>query len=105
MMKAFGLLARFKSLRGTPLDLFGYTAERRHERELLAAYERDLELIRSLVAPGRIVEATALASLPQTIRGFGHVKAANAAKAQAEHGRLVERLKTAPAAPRLEAAE
>jgi indolepyruvate ferredoxin oxidoreductase len=105
MLKAFGLLARFKRLRGTPLDVFGYTAERRHERELLAAYERDLELIRSLLAPGRIVEATALASLPQTIRGFGHVKAANAAKGEAERVRLVERLKAAPAERRLEAAE
>ncbi len=105
MLKAFGVLARFKRLRGTPLDVFGYTAERRHERELLAAYERDLELIRSLLAPGRIVEATALASLPQAIRGFGHVKAANAAKAEAERARLVERLKAAPAERRLEAAE
>ena len=72
---------------------------------MLAAYERDLELIRSLLAPGRIVEATALASLPQAIRGFGHVKAANAAKAEAERARLVERLKAAPAERRLEAAE
>ncbi len=105
MMKAFGVLAGLKRLRGTPLDLFGYTAERRHERALLAGYEGDLDLIASLLAPGRIAEAQALAAVPQAIRGFGYVKAANASRAEGERKRLIERLKAAPTETRLQAAE
>lgn len=96
MKKAFKLLAPLRRLRGTPLDLFGYTAERRMERQLLADYESDLDRIERVLAPGRIEAAAALASAPQLIRGFGHVKHANAVKAQAERVRLIERLDASP---------
>ena len=43
MLRAFELLPRFKGLRGTPFDPFGYTAERRMERALIAEYERDMD--------------------------------------------------------------
>ena len=45
MMKGFRLLAALKGLRGTVFDVFGYSAERRMEKALLARYEGDLELI------------------------------------------------------------
>ncbi|MCC5987156.1 MAG: indolepyruvate ferredoxin oxidoreductase family protein [Pararhodobacter sp.] len=78
MLKGFGLLARLKALRGTPLDIFGYSAERRMERALIKQYERDMaELLPKLNEKTRdaIME---LALLPLSIRGFGPVKDANA---------------------------
>ncbi|TGR16444.1 indolepyruvate ferredoxin oxidoreductase family protein, partial [Mesorhizobium sp. M1C.F.Ca.ET.196.01.1.1] len=74
MMKGFRLLAALKGLRGTAFDLFGYTAERRMERQLLKQYEADLDLIAGALAPGRVEAATALASVPALIRGYGHVR-------------------------------
>jgi len=105
MMTGFRLLAALKGLRGTAFDLFGYTAERRMERQLLAQYEGDLELITAALAPGRIEAATALASVPALIRGYGHVRRASAEKAAGERSRLVERLAKASARPELQAAE
>ena len=105
MMSGFRLLARLKGLRGTAFDIFGYSAERRLERKLLADYEMDLDRIAARLAPGRIEAAAALASVPQLIRGYGHVKEAAARKAAAERQRLVDRL-DAPAGEReLQAAE
>jgi len=105
MMKGFRLLAAMKGLRGTAFDLFGYTAERRTERQSLRQYEADLDLIAGALAPGRVEAATALASVPALIRGYGHVRQASAEKAAGERARLIERLKNAPARPELQAAE
>ncbi len=104
MMKGFSVLAGLKGLRGTVFDVFGYTAERRMERRLLAEYEADLELIRASLAPGKIDAAAALASVPSMIRGFGHVKEENARKAESERARQTKRLAAQPA-PVLKAAE
>ncbi|MEM8788183.1 MAG: indolepyruvate ferredoxin oxidoreductase family protein [Pseudomonadota bacterium] len=81
MMRAFGLLRRFKGLRGTPFDPFGRTAERRMERALIAEYEADMDRILADWRPDRADIATALAELPLQIGGFGHVKEAQAAAA------------------------
>jgi indolepyruvate ferredoxin oxidoreductase len=97
MMTGFSILARFKRLRGTAFDIFGYSEERRLERRLLARYEADLELVRAKLAPGRIEAAAALLSVPALIRGFGHVKQANVEKADGERQRLIERLEAEPA--------
>jgi len=76
MLNAFGLLAKFKFLRGTGLDPFGRSLERRQERELIEAYVSDLELIlHNLNAVNRHT-ALELARLPEKIRGYGHVKEA-----------------------------
>jgi indolepyruvate ferredoxin oxidoreductase len=104
MMKGFAMLAALKGLRGTVLDVFGYTAERRMERRLIAEYEADLDLIRSSLAPGRIEAAAALASAPALIRGFGHVKQEGVARAQVERQRQLKRLAAQPE-PALKAAE
>jgi indolepyruvate ferredoxin oxidoreductase len=87
----FGLLTRLKALRGTPLDPFGYTQERRMERALIAEYEADLPRI--LAAENREA-ALALAELPLQIRGFGPVKAANAEKAATRRQALIKALDT-----------
>ena len=77
MMKAFGLLARLKFLRGTALDPFGRTAERRIERRLITDYEALIEEILGKLDHDRHRPAVALASLPEQIRGYGHVKQAH----------------------------
>jgi indolepyruvate ferredoxin oxidoreductase len=84
MMKAFGVLARFKGLRGTVADPFGWTAERRMERDLLAGYERVLDMIVETLRRETADAAAALAAYPQGIRGFGHIKEANAQAALAK---------------------
>ncbi|MBE1207239.1 indolepyruvate ferredoxin oxidoreductase family protein [Aminobacter carboxidus] len=105
MMKGFKLLAAMKGLRGGALDVFSYTAERRMERALLDRFEADLELIQGGLTSDNIEAAAALASVPQLIRGYGHVKHASVEKASGERERLVKRLNAAPASPTLQAAE
>jgi indolepyruvate ferredoxin oxidoreductase len=105
MMKGFSVLARCRGLRGTALDVFSYTAERRMERALLAAFEADLDLIESSLMAGKVEAAAALASVPSIIRGYGHVKAANAQRAAEERRRLLERFVSDRPAGALQAAE
>lgn len=105
MMTALRLLAALRGLRGTILDPFGHTAERRRERELLAQYESDLDSIERALAPGRIEAAAALASVPALVRGYGHVRLAAMEKAASERERLLRRLADHPAEPTLRAAE
>ena len=88
----FSLLKRGKVLRGTRLDLFGRTHERREERRLVAEY---FDLVQRLVAQpgtGSDTVATELAALPDMVRGFGHVKAANIARYEARRAQLIARL-------------
>ncbi|WP_371228045.1 indolepyruvate ferredoxin oxidoreductase family protein [Roseovarius sp. 2305UL8-3] len=88
----FRLLARMKRLRGTPFDIFGYTAERRHERRLIREFEQDIEQVMPILSVETISDAIALARLPETIRGFGHVKQRNAGHASKQKAQLLERM-------------
>jgi len=74
ILPLFRLLAALRGIRGTWLDPFGWSAERKMERALIAEYERTMEEVLAGLAPGNHAEATALARLPTAIRGFGHVK-------------------------------
>ena len=74
MLSAFKLLAKFKGLRGGTLDLFGKTDERRHERQMIEDYIKDLDDICTKLGPTNHAAAVALASVPDEIRGYGHVK-------------------------------
>jgi len=85
---AFPTLAKLKRLRGTPLDPFGHTAERRLERGLVAAFEADLDRLCAELTAERLPLAVRIAAVPQQIRGFGHVKDASLAPARAEAERL-----------------
>ena len=105
MMTAFRGLASLRRLRGTPFDVLGYSEERRAERRLLAEYEGDLDLNLRTHEGGKIEAAAALASVPAMIRGYGHVKRANALKAAGERRRLVERLNAPVEEVTLQAAE
>jgi len=82
MLAAFKVLARLKGLRGSALDVFGYTEERREERALIAEYRASVdEILLELGAasgaldPQRLKTALEIARIPEQIRGFGHVKA------------------------------
>ncbi|GAA4022412.1 indolepyruvate ferredoxin oxidoreductase family protein [Actimicrobium antarcticum] len=74
MMKAFSVLARFKGLRGTALDIFGYTDERKMERGLIVAYRQTISALLSALTPENLATAVAIARIPEDIRGYGHVK-------------------------------
>jgi indolepyruvate ferredoxin oxidoreductase len=101
---AFRVLAKFKRLRGTPLDPFGYTHERRIERRLIADYQALLGEIIERLTPDNHAVAVALASIPEKIRGFGPVKQRHLAAAKAEEAALREQF-GAVTAPFLKAAE
>jgi indolepyruvate ferredoxin oxidoreductase len=74
MMKVFGVLAKMKSLRGSMFDVFGYTAERRTERALVIEYKQTILQLLPLLNTGNLASAVAVASVPEDIRGYGHVK-------------------------------
>ena len=73
----FRILAKLRRLRGTAFDIFGYTAERRMERRLIADYEALLGEIAASLNPNNHALAVELASVPRKIRGFGHIKKRN----------------------------
>jgi indolepyruvate ferredoxin oxidoreductase len=85
MLKAMEWLAKGKRLRGTRFDIFGLTAERRTERAVLADYENRIERLLPLLTPENLDRAASYASVPDVIRGFGHVKAASIKKAEAAY--------------------
>jgi indolepyruvate ferredoxin oxidoreductase len=105
MLGAFRLLARLRGLRGTWLDPFGRTAERRAERRLAAEYEAVLVEIGRALTPENHAIAVELARLPQEIRGFGHVKEANLRQAKAKEAVLLAQFRSPPAPQTLAAAE
>ncbi|WP_146343973.1 indolepyruvate ferredoxin oxidoreductase family protein [Phaeobacter marinintestinus] len=87
------LLKTMKGLRGTPLDIFGYSEERKMERALIKQYEQDMKTVLSEVTDQTRDAALALARLPLEIRGFGPVKAANEAKAAKRREELLAALR------------
>jgi indolepyruvate ferredoxin oxidoreductase len=104
MLKVFAVLAKFRFLRGTALDPFGYTSERQLERRLVSDYERLLKEIFEHLTPANHHVAVALAMIPEKIRGFGPVKQRHLAAAKAEEAALWEQF-GAGAATFLKAAE
>ena len=82
MLPVFRILKSMRGLRGTAFDPFGYTAERRTERALIAEYEATLERVLAKLTTANHALAVQLASLPEEIRGFGHIKMRNVAAAR-----------------------
>jgi len=104
MLTGFRVLAKFRFLRGTPFDPFGYARERRSERKLIAEYVALLATITAELTPTNHHTAVALAAIPEKIRGFGPVKQRHLAAAKAEEAALREQFR-AGAEPFLKAAE
>ncbi|HLG82909.1 MAG TPA: indolepyruvate ferredoxin oxidoreductase family protein [Bradyrhizobium sp.] len=105
MLPVFRVLAKLRFLRGTPLDIFGRSPDRKLERELIAEYEKDVATVLDFLSPVTIDTALELLSLPDRIRGYGPVKEKAAREAKARHEQLVADLANPPPAPRQLAAE
>jgi indolepyruvate ferredoxin oxidoreductase len=105
MMKWFRLLAKLRGLRGTPFDIFRYSADRKLERELITDYEKDVASVLGQLSAANIDTAVELLSLPDRIRGYGPVKEKAAKDAKARHAQLTADLANPPPAPRQLAAE
>jgi indolepyruvate ferredoxin oxidoreductase len=93
MLRAFAVMAKFKFLRGTVFDPFGYTAERQTERRLVTEYEHLLDELCGHLTPSNHRIAVELAMIPDKIRGFGPVKQRHLAAAKAEETALCEQFR------------
>ena len=100
----FSLLAKFKVLRGTAFDPFGYSTERKTERALVRDYEALLAEVLAKLDAGNHHIAVGLAAIPEKIRGFGHVKMRHLKAAKADEAVLLDQFR-AGRAPLLKAAE
>jgi indolepyruvate ferredoxin oxidoreductase len=105
MIPLFRVLAGIRGLRGTPFDIFGYSADRRLERDLIAGYEKDVVHVLSVLSPLNLDTAIELLSLPDRIRGYGPVKEKSVQDAKARYAQLAADLVNPPPAPRQIAAE
>ena len=92
MWSAFKLLAKFKGLRGGALDIFGYTEERKMERALIVEYREMVSSLMDKLSAENHATAVELASLPEKVRGFGHVKEKAVATFRTEKARLMTQL-------------
>ncbi|MDP3547416.1 MAG: indolepyruvate ferredoxin oxidoreductase family protein [Phreatobacter sp.] len=96
MMTAYKVLAGLKGLRGTAFDVFGYTHERKTERRLIGEYEALVAEIVAKLTPDNHALAVGLASIPEKIRGFGHVKARHLDVAKKEEVALLADFRSGP---------
>ncbi|MCX7171119.1 MAG: indolepyruvate ferredoxin oxidoreductase family protein [Proteobacteria bacterium] len=93
MMWVFRQLAKLRSLRGTFWDIFGRSAERQLERQLIRDYEADVALMLAVLSAETLGTCIELAGLPEQIRGFGHVKQNSIVASQAKRQVLLEQLR------------
>lgn len=94
MLRPLKVLAKLKALRGTPLDIFGYSTERRMERALIRQYEMDMQEVLPLLSDGTRDAIVALARLPLDIRGFGPVLMENEVKAAKRREELLATIRS-----------
>jgi indolepyruvate ferredoxin oxidoreductase len=92
MLHVFRMLARLKGLRGTWFDVFGRTAERRHDRAILAEYEQLMTELCDRLTPQTHAVAVELAALPDAIRGYGHIRARHIEQATRQRQELLDQL-------------
>ena len=101
MMRAFGVLAKLRRFRGTALDPFGKTAERRMERALIGDYETLVAELVGALAPHNHSLAVELARIPEHIRGYGHVKDRHVVAAKKKESELLAAFRDArPVGPK-----
>ena len=96
MKGMFGILAKFRVLRGTLFDPFSYSEDRKLERNLIKGYEQDVVTAVQLLSPKTVDIAVELLSLPDQIRGYGPVKEASVVKAKARYEQLAKELVNPP---------
>jgi indolepyruvate ferredoxin oxidoreductase len=105
LMPAFRLLAKMRHLRGGAFDIFGQSADRKLERNLIAGYEKDVAHVLSVLSPLTLDTAIEILSLPDRIRGYGPVKEKAVRDAMTRYAQLAADLANPPPAPRQIAAE
>jgi indolepyruvate ferredoxin oxidoreductase len=88
-MPLFRFLASMKKLRGTRLDLFGYTEERKMERRLIGEYEATIAQVLAGLDQNNHAMAVQIAAVPETMRGFGHIKEKNVKAAREREASLL----------------
>nr|WP_025899199.1 DUF6537 domain-containing protein [Sneathiella glossodoripedis] len=93
MLRGFAVLAKLRFLRGTSLDPFGKTEERRKEVALISEYEQTIEEILQNLSAANHSLAVEIAQVPEHIRGYGHVKERHMQAAAAEYLNLLERFR------------
>lgn len=101
ILPAFRLLAKLKGLRGSRWDIFGYTTERKMERQLVEEYRALIGSLLPDIQVGNYDVALALAKLPQDMRGFGHIKEKNVEKAQQRQQTLLAQFRGKEEEPEL----
>ena len=89
MLTAFKLLARLKGLRGSPMDVFGRTEERKIERALIDEYKASMEEVLASLSAENHAAAVEIARIPEAIKGYGHVKARHLAAARPQWAALM----------------
>ncbi|NNF80754.1 MAG: indolepyruvate ferredoxin oxidoreductase family protein, partial [Rhizobiales bacterium] len=89
IMTAFGWLAKMKRLRGTALDIFGYTEERKQERQLIKDYEATVARLLDKLSIANLDLAAEIAAMPEHIRGYGHIKERHVTEAKAREAELL----------------
>jgi len=99
MMRAFRVLAKLKGLRGTAFDPFGRTEERRTERSLIREYEETIETLLASLSKENHALAVELASIPEDIRGYGHIKLKSIAAARVERDKLLAQYRSGKIKP------
>jgi indolepyruvate ferredoxin oxidoreductase len=97
LVPVFGVLAKLKFLRGGALDVFGRTAERRMERQLIGDYRNTLREVLGALTPANHDVAVEIADVPELIKGFGHVKERNAEIARQKRDELLAAYRAVPA--------
>ncbi len=99
MLKVFGVLAKLRRHRGSALDIFGKSAERKRERALIGEYEVLVEEILAALAPANHGTAVELACVPEHIRGYGHVRERHLQTAKAREATLLAAFRAPTPAP------
>jgi len=92
MLNALRILAKFKILRGTPVDIFDYTNENRMNRQLIKDYKRTIEELLPSLTIANYDTVVKIASIPEHIRGFGSVKIKTLQEAKEKEAVLLETL-------------
>ncbi|WP_309681313.1 indolepyruvate ferredoxin oxidoreductase family protein, partial [Polaromonas sp.] len=100
MLTGFKLLAKLKGLRGTPLDIFGRTEERKMERALIGEYRASIEEVLTGLNAGNHALAVDIARIPELIRGYGHVKERHLKTARPQWAELMQSWRKPAAADR-----
>ena len=99
MLTSFKWLSKLKGLRGTAFDIFGKTIERKMEQSLITDYLSSMNLVLSKLNVDNkstlLPMALELANIPESIKGFGHVKEKNVAVSRLKWDDLLTALKMA----------